>query len=170
MERSTKNIVFIGMPGSGKTAIGKLVALRINREFIDMDDYIEKKEGHSINEIFNAGEATFRDIETTVIGELSVLTGIVISTGGGVVKNCINMDKLKQSSIIFFINRPVENIMKDIDITSRPLLKSNNKVLYNIFEERYELYKRYCDIEIENSGDIEITINRITDLILKGGI
>lgn len=166
MEKRTKNIVFIGMPGSGKTTIGKLVASRINREFIDMDEYIVKREGCSISEIFSKGEDAFRCIETKVIEELSILSGVVISTGGGVVKNLVNMDKLSENSIIFFINRPVENIMKDIDINVRPLLKSNNKALYDIFDERYELYKKCCDIEINNNEDLEIVLDRITDIIV----
>lgn len=145
-----KNIVLIGMPGCGKTTIGRLLANKLNMDFVDIDEYIVKLEGRSIVDIFKQGEDHFRSLETKAISEIVKAKGIVIGTGGGVVKNKLNMELLKSNGIIVFINRPVEEIYKDIDISIRPLLKENINNLWDIYKERYELYKSFSDYILED--------------------
>ncbi|EYE89687.1 shikimate kinase [Fervidicella metallireducens AeB] len=163
-----KNIVLIGMPGCGKTTIGRLLADNLSLPFVDVDEYIEKKTGKSVRQLFSRGEEFFREIETTAIKEISSLSPRVIATGGGVVKKEVNMDILSKNSIIIFINRPIEDIVKDIDADSRPLLKDNLDRIYSLFYERYPLYLKYCDLEIKNDIGIDETINEILDAIKKG--
>lgn len=165
-----KNIVFIGMPGSGKTSMGKAVAERLGLPFYDVDEYIEKKKGMLIKEIFKNGEAYFRSIESDVIRELSENNPSVISTGGGSVKIPANMEVLNKSSFIIFINRPVENIIKDIDTSTRPLLADGVSRLYNLFEERYTLYKKYSHIEVLNDIDFDGVVDRIIESIENANI
>lgn len=160
-----KNIVFIGMPGCGKTSIGREVAKRLSLSFYDIDDYIEKKTGKLIKEIFLDGEAYFRKLESEVIKEISENCPSVISTGGGSVKVSENMKVLQKHSIIIFINRPIEKIIEDINISTRPLLADDINHLYKLYEERYNLYKGYCDIEVLNDTDFKRVIDKIMELI-----
>lgn len=159
-----KNIVLIGMTGSGKTTIGKEISQRFNMEFVDMDSIIENQEGTSIKNIFKEqGESYFRDIETECAKKLSERTGIIISTGGGVVKRPENMLFLKKHSVTVFLDRPIENILNDVDMAKRPLLAGGGVVLHEMEKERRGLYLKYSDIVILNDGDAEQCILKLTE-------
>ncbi|KGK81763.1 Shikimate kinase [bioreactor metagenome] len=162
--RLTKNIVIIGMPGSGKSTIGKELAKRLNMKFCDIDEYIVKKESKSIPEIFQKGEEEFRNIESIAVKEVSSKFPQVIATGGGVIKREENIKVLRQNGIIIFLNRPIEHIAQDVDIKSRPLLKDGSEKLYDLFKSRYELYDKYCDCKIVNIN-IEECIEKILNFI-----
>lgn len=161
-----KNIVLIGMPGAGKTTIAKELSKRLNVEFCDTDQYIEKREGKTIAEIFEKGENHFRDIEALRVREVASNFPIIIATGGGVVKREENIKALKENGVIFFLNRPVESIVSDINIKDRPLLKDGAEKVYKLYDERYKLYKKFCDYEIENN-EIEETIDKIISILIK---
>lgn len=163
----SKNIVIIGMPGSGKTIIGSLVAEKLLMEFIDMDRNLEIREQMTVTEMFAINEEYFRNAETDYAMELCNIDSLVISTGGGIVKRKENIDYFKRNSIIVFLNRPVENIISDIDINSRPLLKESIDNVYKLYNERIELYKKYCDIEILNEGTIDKTVEKIISNVIK---
>ena len=109
-------IVIIGMPGSGKTTIGKLLSEELRLKFIDMDEYIQETTSKTIAELFEQGEEYFRDIETKACRELMKYENILISTGGGVVKKSVNVEILKKDALIIFIDRPVEEILNDVKI------------------------------------------------------
>lgn len=160
-----KNIVLIGMPGSGKTTIGYELSKKLSMNFIDADNYIEENEKNSISNMFKISEEYFRQIEIKYIAELSKLYSTVIATGGGVIKNENNMLLLKNNSIIIYLNRKVDDIIKDIDISNRPLLKNGKDRLYELFKERHHLYQKYCDIEILNDGSIVDAVDKIIDII-----
>ncbi|GAA0747205.1 shikimate kinase [Clostridium oceanicum] len=156
-----KNIVLIGMPGCGKTSIGKILSEKINLEFYDVDKYIEEMTDELISSLFKKGEEYFRDAESSAIKEICKKENIVISTGGGVIKREENIKELKEKGKIFFINRPLENIINDIDTDSRPLLKDKKSNLINLYNERYELYKKYSDVIINNNLDLHSVIDNI---------
>ena len=161
-----KNIILlIGMPGCGKSTIGEELANKINYDFCDMDKYIEEISNSTVKELFNISEEYFRDYETLACKELSNKSKIIISSGGGVIKRKKNIDFCKDKGIIIFIDRHIEDILKDIDTSSRPLLSDGKSKLYNLYSERYNLYNNYCEIKIVNDTTIEETIDKIIKII-----
>lgn len=165
MESIRKNILLIGMMGCGKTTLGRILAKKLSYAFIDMDDYIEEISNDSISNLFKVSEENFRNWETEACRRLSKVNKSVISAGGGVIKKDINMKLFYDNSIIIFIDRPIENILEDIDISKRPLLSDGKEVLYKLKEERYDLYNRYCNYRIINDGTVDDGINSIIDII-----
>ena len=163
MKDMEKSITLIGLPGCGKTTVGNLLSDKLNYEFIDMDFYIEDNQGKTIIELFKNGEDYFRNIETCK--DLGERSKTIISSGGGVVKKYINIEYLKKNSIVVFIDRPVENILGDIEVEKRPLLANGKEVLYKLYDERYDLYKEYCDYRVENTGSLEEVVNKIAKLV-----
>jgi len=159
-----KNIVLIGMPGCGKSAIGEILAERIKMTFIDIDTYIEASTNLTITEIFKKGEVAFRDLESIAVEEVSKKDLVVISTGGGVIMRQKNILNLKKNGILIYINRPIENIVADINVEDRPLLARDPSKLYKLFEERGLLYKKYCDYEIMNIREISDIVNNIIEI------
>ena len=142
MKDMEKSITLIGLPGCGKTTVGNLLSDKLKYEFVDMDFYIENKQQKSIIELFRNGEDYFRNIET---------------------ETC-NIEYLKKNSIVVFIDRPVENILGDIQVEKRPLLANGKEVLYKLYDERYDLYKKYCDYRVENTGSLDEIVDKIAKL------
>ena len=156
--REKKNLVLIGMPGSGKTTVGKAVAERTGRRFIDTDEEIVRAVGKTIPTLFaEVGEAGFRKIESAVIEKVAAEQSAVIATGGGAVLNHRNMAMLKENGTVLFLDRPVEQLVTTDD---RPL-SSNKELLYRRFEERYALYCAEADLRIDASHDLPTNINEV---------
>ena len=146
------NIALIGMPASGKTTVGKVLSEKLQKTFVDSDDEIVKAENKKIPEIFEEfGEAYFRNIEKSVIKELSMLNSQVISTGGGAILNSENIENLKANSRIYFLDRPLDMLETSSD---RPL-SSNRVDLEKRYKERYELYKSSADVIIDGGKTVE---------------
>ncbi len=150
--KEKQNIVLIGMPGSGKSTIGRALAKRLGKEFVDSDEQIVKMAEESIPEIFaKEGEASFRDRESRAIRELSARQGVVIATGGGAVLREKNLDLLRQNGILVFLDAPLESLRATAD---RPL-SSDFESLKQRYEERYEIYCRAADYRIPVSRNVE---------------
>ncbi len=154
-----ENIVLIGMPSCGKSTVGKQLAKRLHKEFIDIDKEIEKFEGKKIPDIFfDSGEAYFREIEKKVISEIATnVSGSVIATGGGAVIDKSNIDSLKLNGKIFWLNRPLELLAPTKD---RPTA-SSFKDIQKRYTERFPLYAAYCDVEIDASESVPEIVNKI---------
>ena len=144
-----ENIVLTGMPSCGKTTVGKLLADKLGRPFIDTDAQIERETGKTPSEIFAAqGEAAFRDIETQVIARLSEQNGAVIATGGGAVLRPQNVDALKTNGRLFFLNRPLEQLVPTSD---RPTA-NNVEALLRLHAERFATYLMTADVALPAGG------------------
>lgn len=167
MKNSDKNIVLTGLTGCGKTTIGKILAKKINYDFIDMDDFIIEITGKTIPELFAVSEEHFRNWETEACRRLSARKKTVIASGGGAVKNRENMKCFHDNSIILFLDRPVDNIVADVDIKNRPLLANGPDILYKLSDERYELYRSQCDYKIDNSKTIDDIVDYISSLVVE---
>ncbi len=164
-----KNIVLIGMPGSGKSIIGKEISNRLNKKIIDLDEYIEEKAGMKIPEIFfRYSEEYFRKLEVEACKEVSLMNNIIISTGGGIIKNKENIEYLKANGIIYFIDRSIDDIRHMIEenshLNNRPLMKSRDD-LERLYNERYHLYCANCDFIIKNDDSIEKCVDELINKI-----
>lgn len=161
-------IILIGFMGVGKTTIGKIIAKKLKLNFVDMDNYIEKREGKSISKIFEEyGEQRFRELESESLKDLIKSDNIVISTGGGIVTTKENSDILKKEKIVIFLDANTQTILNNLykEIDKRPLLSNSNNVentISNLLNERYEKYNSICDIKIDiNEKNIEEVVSQI---------
>lgn len=163
-----RNIILIGFMGSGKTSIGKRISLRKKWEFIDMDDFIEKREGMTINEIFSEkGESYFRELEKELCTRFREPKSKVIATGGGVIKSEENMASLKKGGVVIYLKSSPETIAYNLrNDDTRPLLKCDDKLgkIRQLLGEREPVYNKYADIIIDVSKlNMEETLNKLTE-------
>ncbi len=157
---SKQNVVFVGMPSSGKSTVGKLVAEKLSRDFYDTDLLVLDKTGMTPAEIINkCGESKFRVIESKVIGEISKLSGVVIATGGGAILKSANINNLKKNGLIWFIDRDIKNLVPTSD---RPLSSSNDELIKR-YNERYDKYNTCADFILKNFD----TANEAADQTVK---
>ncbi|MGI6664192.1 MAG: shikimate kinase [Christensenellaceae bacterium] len=159
LERQRKNIVLIGMPGSGKSCTGKEIALQLNRPFIDMDALIAKEAGTSIPTIFaEKGEEYFRILESQLAKRIGKNTGHIIATGGGVVTRKENYAALTQNSKIYFIARDIDQLA----VKGRPISLSCNS-LEALYAARKEHYNYFADQTVKNDTSIAETAKKICE-------
>lgn len=148
--RDKQSIVLTGMPSSGKTTIGRIIAEDLGRKFFDTDELIRQKTGEEIPDIFKrVGESGFREIEAEVIRELSPVNGAVIATGGGAILREDNVRMLRRNGKIYFLDRPLELLIPTDD---RPL-SGTVEALKKRYEERYDKYVSTADETIKVFND-----------------
>ena len=158
------NIVFIGLPLSGKSKYAKLLETKLNKKLYDTDQEIENVIGCSIFDFFQShSEEEFRMYETEIIKNLYKNHNCIISTGGGTIKKDVNINFLKQNGILIFLDKNPE-IISTKNIKGRPLIKSGED-LKKIAEERIPLYKKACDFSIAINKDTLYHINEIKEKI-----
>ena len=156
LEREMQNIILIGMPGCGKSTIGRRLAEKLNRPFYDADEEIVKVIGCSIPEFFaKEGEAAFRQVETQILSELGKKSSCVIATGGGCVTRAENHPLLHQNGKLIWLQRDLDRLPKD----GRPI--SQRSDLRSLYQARKTSYERFCDIMIENDRSPEETVSEI---------
>lgn len=159
LRNEKENLVLIGMPGCGKSTVGQVLAARLGRKLIDMDERIVAQAGMSIPDIFAAGgEDGFRRIEMAVAESLRHETGAVIACGGGVVTREENYYALAENGRIIFLNRPIDVLPTD----GRPI--SQSVPLARLYQQRLPLYQSWADLEVENQG---VTVDEVAEQILK---
>lgn len=164
------NIVLIGMPGAGKTTIGRKLSKALGRPVLDADDKVVEQTGRTIKDLFQEGEDVFRQAETEAVKTLAAMDGIIISCGGGVVKRPENIGYLQQNGKIFFLNRDLAAIAGSVDKVTRPLLNSAEDRLTELYRERMPLYLKYADYTIPVDENFDKTTEYIIELVKKAGI
>ena len=156
IKKKTINITLIGMPGCGKSTVGKSLAKKTGRPFVDIDTQVEEAAGKSIPDIFTeSGEETFRQLETRVLTEESKKNNTVIATGGGIVSRPENLDLLRQNSYIVYLKRD----LTDLSINGRPL--SQGVGIETLASRRLPLYEAWSDLTINVKSDPEETAESI---------
>ena len=156
------SIVLIGMPGCGKTTVGRALAEKLGRTFVDLDGEIIRRAGTSIPEIFaREGEAGFRERESALVREFGERTGLVVSTGGGVVTRRENYIPLKQNGLLLHLRRDPAALPTD----GRPL--SQATAPEELWRRRAPLYAAFADGEIDNNGTLAGTLEQIEKEMTK---
>jgi len=156
-----QNIVLIGMPSCGKTSLGKRLAKNLDMDFVDMDAKIEESAGKTIPQIFNeGGEELFRKIESEICIEAAKLNHTVISCGGGIIKNPLNMQALALNGLVVYIKRDINKLVVG---GSRPL-SSDRAALKAMAKQRFPLYEKYSDFTVENNGYFGYALDKLMEV------
>ncbi|MBQ2714158.1 MAG: hypothetical protein IJF76_00815 [Clostridia bacterium] len=159
LKKNFENVVLIGMPGCGKSTVGKKLALLLGKKFVDTDEEIVKRRGMSIPRIFEKfGEDDFRKTESEVISDFSKERGQILSLGGGAIKRAENVKCAKQNGVVVYIKRDLNELAQN----GRPLSRDKNAVLA-LYEERKELYESSCDIEVLNDDTVDEVARKIVE-------
>ncbi len=154
IQREVLNIVIVGMPGCGKSVVGKKIAKLLGREFADVDKHITKSVGIPPKQIIeNEGESEFRRIETEALKELCKRSSLVIATGGGAVTVKENFDVIRQNAVVIYLKRDLSLL----STKGRPLSAGGDKALAHLFENRKDAYAKIADFELESTGMISKT-------------
>lgn len=165
---SNQNIILIGMMGSGKTTCGQLLAARLDRLFVDCDEWIERSSGRTISELFAAhGEWGFRELEHRAVEELSRRQGLVIAAGGGTVLRQDNVDALRQSGVLVFLHRPAEEIYDGLSTDNRPLAQGGRQAFLDTYARRLPVYLAAADLTVEDFTSPQGTVEEVLDQLSR---
>ncbi len=157
---TVENIVLVGMPGCGKSTLGRLLSEKLGCEFIDTDSMIEEKYGNIPDIFAKHGEEYFRCLESDAVFEASIKQGKIIATGGGAVLREENRRYLHHNGKVIFLNRDINALPKN----GRPLSQGDN-ALAEMYKTRLPIYRQMCDFEINVQNDISENINNLLELI-----
>ena len=156
-----KNVVLVGMPSCGKTTVGRALAAKLGKEFVDADDEIVKAHGDIPSIFAKEGEDAFRLYESEVIAELAKKHRLVIATGGGAVLKERNRLNLRQNGMIVYLRRDLAALTDE----GRPLSQGGR--IKKLFEEREPIYRALAEAVVDNDGSVEDAVNRILDEVKK---
>ncbi len=169
-DRDTRNIGLIGFMATGKTAVGSVLATKLQVEFLDTDSVIEERAGKPISEIFSEdGEAAFRRLETKVVQEVCQINPAVISFGGGVVLSPDNVETIRNSTTVVLLTASIDTILSRImSSDSRPLLRNNDEIreerINNLLAQREVYYRTAMDFMIHTDGKL---VTEIVEELLR---
>lgn len=163
------NIALIGMPGAGKSTIGRALAEGLGLRFVDIDKEMEARHGKPLQTILDeAGDGGFIELEEEAVLRLGDIRDALISTGGSIVYSQKAMERLKDISTIVFLNVALPDLKKRLDMEGRGVVRGQHLTLEQILEERLPLYKRYAHTEVMLEGiDTERNVARVMAVLPK---
>lgn len=163
-----QHVFLIGMPASGKTTVGRALSEKLNLPFYDLDTVLQEKKGKTIqNIIIYDGEPAFRQYELEALQELVQKSPSIIATGGGTILSEESNKLMRETGLVVFLHRTVPEILEDLDLEIRPLIKESIEYIFRLYEERYPLYERVCHMKILNSHHISDTVEAIAEALPK---
>jgi len=164
-----RHIFLVGMPGSGKSTLGKRVALKLQMPYLDTDAYLAERSGMNTAQIYEIyGEKAFRDGETRLLQELVNAMPGMISTGGGVALREENQRIMKDQGYIVLIDRPLDDIMLDIRAEKRPLLvRKGREEIDRIYQERMPIYQSIADVVLDNGSGFHNGLRSLEEIVLR---
>lgn len=158
IERSTRNYLLIGMPGCGKTTVGRALAEATGRAFTDLDELVEERAGKPIPAILDEdGEETFRALEHQALCDTARRSGLVIACGGGIITRGENLDPMRQNAAVIWLLRDLDKLPTE----GRPL--SQAQPLQTLFQQRAPLYRAAADWTVDNNGPVADTVKQIME-------
>ncbi len=161
MERRFRNVVLVGMPGCGKSTVGRRLAAVLHKEFCDTDALTEQEIGTTIPALIaERGEPAFRDAEAAAVAAAGKRLGNVIATGGGAVLREDNRRALRQNGVVVFLERPLDKLATD----GRPLSR-DGAALAALYEQRLPLYRAVADVSVAVADDVDETCARILEVL-----
>jgi len=167
------NLFLVGLPGAGKSTLGRQLARRLNKRFVDADTELEQRLGVSIPTIFEIeGEAGFRDREEATLAELTQLSDVVLSTGGGAVLRPANRARLKDNGTVIYLHADPMVLWERVRHSrNRPLLQTSDprNRLATLYDERDAFYREVADHVIESDRDEVLRFARAFETELPGG-
>ena len=161
-----KNLVLIGMMGCGKSTVGKLLARRLGREFVDTDQYIEADAGRTVPDIFaREGEAAFRDLELRAAESLARRSGLVIACGGGLPTRAEAIAPLKAGGTVIFLRRDPGEIYDKVSMGGRPLGQEGRAAFLARYALREPVYQRWADLAVDVQPTPVETVKKILEVL-----
>ena len=163
------SVALIGFMGTGKTAVGRALAEKLGKKFVELDAFIERKAGKTIPEIFRQdGEIAFRELEIEATKEIAGKKNMVVACGGGIVLNKINIDRLKRECVIVYLTASPSVILKRVSKggSERPMLNADDRRLKikELLAFRKPFYERAADITIDTS---KLSVKAVADEIMR---
>ena len=164
-----RHIFLVGMPGSGKSALGRRVAMKLQLPYLDTDTYLTESTGMNTAQLYEIyGEQAFRDGETRLLQELILATPGIFSTGGGVALREENRRLMKNHGCIVLIDRPIDDIMMDIRAEKRPLLaQKGREEIERIYAERMPVYRSAADETLDNGNGFHNGLLGLEELVIR---
>lgn len=157
------NVYITGMMGCGKTELGKSLSKALNREFIDLDEYIEKISKKKLSELLAEGQEVFREWETKAIQKIAFMKDKIVALGGGAVLNEYNVLTMKLSGILILRDRSLDRILSSIDLDAHPSIKGKEDLI-QMYNERYPIYLRICDWAVPY-GELDLDTKKIVEVL-----
>ena len=167
-----KNIILIGMPGTGKSVVGRALAKRLEYTFVDVDDLIVQAEGRTLPEILRTdGLEAFLDVEGR-IGRTLTCEDTVIATGGSMVLSAEAMEHLKKNGVAVWLETPLSRISDRMpeDLVDRGIAAPAGSTLREIYDQRTPLYARYADVIVASRDGEDDTARQVEEILRTGGI